>query len=402
MPIGLGINKEILFKKETTFDAIPTPPGWQTLRRTSFSADPNIAIIESDEMRTDAQYADVRNGLHTHPVQLSTELSPGGYQGPIELLMRTTYAAPVTTGALTTVAAAAGPPGTFTRTAGSFITDGFRVGMIVRLTGWTTTAAANNNRNYRIIALTATVMTVSGAGDEVVATKVAGDSVTIASAGRRIIMPLTPVLGSGAIEMWQPDVPASERFTGLRFATMNVAADPKGMIKADFGGMARSMITGATRYATAPIAAPVTPVLGGLGGALRLAGTDRATVTSASFNVDGSMSTEAVLGSDLSPDIFMDRQSVTGQLNVFFDSTDLRDAYLNETEVSLDLLLETNASQLNAEFMAFSFPRIKLTSGNKPDGRNGLQQQINFRALLHPGGVGIDATTLAIQDSLAV
>lgn len=403
MAIGLGINKVISFKKEASFDAAaPVGTGMQVLRRTSYSGDPNKQIIESEEMRSDAQWADIRHGLQTFPVQLMTELAPGGYSPLFELLLRNTFSVSVTTGAVVTIAAAAGPPGTFTRSAGSFITDGFRIGMIVRHTGWTTTAVANNSRNYRIIALTATVMTTSGLNDEVVVTKAAGDSVTIASVGKRLIVSQTPVLGSGMIEMWQPDVPSSELLTGMRVATCKINADPKNMIKGEWGCMARSFLAGTTQFAVTPTAAAATSVLGGLGGYLRLAGADRATVTSATIEIDGNMSTEAVLGSVKTPDIFMDRISVSGQLNVFFDTTDLRDAFLNETEVSLDLLIETNASTLAADFLSFNMPRVKLNSGNKPDGRNGLQQQINYRALLMPSGtVGVDNTTLAIQDSLA-
>lgn len=401
MAIGLGINKVIAFKKEATYDTLPVASGWQLLRRTSFSADPTKTIIETDEMRTDAQYADVRHGLRTHPISLGCELIPGAYSPLFELLLRNTFAVNVTTGAIAVVTAAAGAPGTFTRSAGSFITDGFRLGMIVSWSGWSTTGTGNNARNYRIIALTATVMTVSGVGLEVVAAKAAGDTVTCVSVGKRLINTPSPVLGSCAIEMWQPDVPASEQYTGVRIASLNVGADPKGMIKGTFGGMGRSLITGTTQYTTAPTAYGTAKVLGGLGGALRLAGADRATVTSATLVVDGAMSTEAVLGSVYTPDVFMDRIMVSGQLNVFFDTTDLRDAYLNETEVSLDLLLTDNASAITANFISFTMPRIKLNSGSKPDGRNGLQQQINYRALLHPGATGIDSTTLVIQDSLA-
>lgn len=402
MSIGLGINKVISFKKETTFDTIPAATGAVILRRTAFAGDPTKTLIESDEMRTDAQYADVRHGLLTNPITLDTEAVPGGHQGFYELLFRNTFAAAVTTGAITTVTAAAGPPGTFTRSAGSFITDGFRIGMVVQWTGWATTGTANNLRNYRIIALTATVMTVSGLGLEVVAAKAAGDSVTCATPGKRLIMSQTPVLASGCIEMWQPDVLASEVFSGMRIATLNLGADPKGMIKASWGAMARRVTTGATQYFTTPTAPATTGVLGGLGGALRLAGTDRVTVTNATMVIDGAMSTDAVLGSNLTPDIFMDRLMVSGTMSVFFDTTDLRDAFLNETEVSLNLMLTNNASNIAAQFLSFDMPRVKLNSGQKPDSRNGLQQQISYRALLHPGAVGIDNTTIAVQDSLAV
>jgi hypothetical protein len=73
---------------------------------------------------------------------------------------RINFAADTGAGALTIDVVAAGP--TFTRTGGSFITDGFCIGMTIATTGFTN---AGNNTTKVISAVTATVITVSsGAG----------------------------------------------------------------------------------------------------------------------------------------------------------------------------------------------------------------------------------------------
>ena len=59
-------------------------------------------------------------------------------------------------GTTQTIAVAAGPPGTYTRSAGSWITDGFQVGMTATFAGFTNAA---NNGSHVISAVSATVLT---------------------------------------------------------------------------------------------------------------------------------------------------------------------------------------------------------------------------------------------------
>ncbi|HEY6038804.1 MAG TPA: hypothetical protein VIV58_31195 [Kofleriaceae bacterium] len=66
--------------------------------------------------------------------------------------------------------------GVYTRSSGSFLTDGFFVGQVVSWTGFVN--GANNQSNVTITALTATVMTVGGVtiAETSTATTVAGQS----------------------------------------------------------------------------------------------------------------------------------------------------------------------------------------------------------------------------------
>jgi len=61
---------------------------------------------------------------------------------------------------------------TYTRTVGSFITDGFAIGQLVSVSGFSN--VANNFTNHSITGLTATVMTISSAVDSVAETSSAG------------------------------------------------------------------------------------------------------------------------------------------------------------------------------------------------------------------------------------
>src|SRR5579864_848047 len=178
-----GINVQLGIKKESVWDTPAGASGAQLLRRTTMIIDLAKAAYRATEKVSTAQTSDMRHGVKSVPGTLSGELAPGSFNLPFQSVIRQDFQSGATTGPIITVAAVAGPPGTFTRSAGSFITDGFKVGDVVRWTGWATTGATNNNRNYRITALSATVMTVTGLLNEIVGAKIAGDTVTCTVVG---------------------------------------------------------------------------------------------------------------------------------------------------------------------------------------------------------------------------
>lgn len=81
----------------------------------------------------------------------------------------------ISSGALTDITFVNGGPATITRLAGSWLTDGFVVGQKIK--GFGAAQAGNNNVQWTIVTLTATVITLAAA--DVVAAESAGASVTI-------------------------------------------------------------------------------------------------------------------------------------------------------------------------------------------------------------------------------
>jgi len=405
MAIAKGIFKQVRYKKEVTFATPPGASGAQLLRRTSSDLDLTKQTYSASEIRTDQQRADFRHGVRNVAGSINGELSPKTYWDFFASMMRGTPAAATTTGSIITVAATTSAPH-FTRSSGSFLSDGFKVGDVVRWTGFTAGGAANNGRNYRITALTATQMTVKDltGNTSTVGAKTAGDSVTCVTVGKKVFTPQSNLLDeSYYIEHWYSDIAQSEQFSGCKPASCAVNLPASGMATAAFQFMGKDITTGVSQYYTSPTAATTSGVLAAVNGILSVNGTDYVTVTGASLNINGDMSIEPVVGSNSSPDIFPGVLTVSGQLTVFFEDATLRDLFINETEASLQMAFTTsNAS--NADFIAFSMPRIKTGGASKSDGLKGLIQTIPFEALLNVnGGAGLstDLTTLVIQDSLA-
>lgn len=410
MAIASGVQTILGVKKETTAGTIAGASGAQLLRRTTASLDVVKETYESQEKVSHFQVSDFRHGVRRVQGTLDGELSPASYAPLMAAVLRKDFASGATTGAITTVAAAAGPPGTFTRSSGSFLTDGFKVGDIVRWTGWSTTATDNNSRNYRITALTATVMTVgtaatgaSGQPEEVDA-KTAGDSVTCTVVGKKSFIPTSSHTSDAyTIEKWFPDIAQSERYVGCQFGSMRLSLPATGLATVSFGVLGRSLETGTSAYFTSPTAATTTGITAAVNGRIRAGGADVATVTGAEITLDLGLSSSAVVGSNTVPGISYGRSRVSGQITAFFENATLRDAYLNETEVGIQILL-TTSSGIAADFLAINVNRVKFGGASKSDPDTEIVQTLPFTALLDTAGgaaAATDQSTLVIQDSAA-
>jgi hypothetical protein len=405
MTIATGVNKQVIYKKETTWGTIPAASSAQALRRTTSDLDLKKETYQSNEIRTDFQVADFRHGVRSVEGTLNGEISPGTYKDFFAAALRQAFQTATTTGAQTTITAATttGTNGTFTRSAGSYLTDGFKVGDVVRWTGWTV-ATANNTKNMLITGLTATVMTVTTLDGTAIVAKAAGDSVTATLAGKKTWVPSTGHTDdSFSIEHWFNDLSVSEVYTGCKVSKLDVQLPATGMGTIGVSLMGKDVTTASAQYFTSPNAQTSTGVIAAVNGALYVGGTAVANVTGMTFTIDGNMTGEAVIGSNSRPDIFEGRVSVSGQITAFFQDATLRDQFLNETESSV-IGVFTTGNTAASDFVVFNMPRIKAGGASRDDGDKGIVQTIPFTALLNTaGGTGVNslATTISIQDSQA-
>lgn len=409
MTIATGVSMGLAYKKETTWGTDPSPAtGGQYLRRVTSDLGLSKATFQSKEMTPTYQLTDFRHGGRRVEGTIKGELSGKTWQDFMGSLCRAAWGTAATTGAIITVTAAAVAPH-FVRSAGSFLTDGFKVGDIVRWSGWATGATANNGRNYIITALTATQMTVSdligtaGATGTVVA-KAAGDSVTCAVQGKKVMMAASGQTNdSYCIEHRYTDIGVYNRFQGCRISNMSVNIPASGMAEITFGFMGKDMVSAGSAFLTSPTAATTSGSLSGVSGKVSAGGVEYGIVTSLQFKADAGMAVGDVIGSVYTPDVFVGRMIVTGTMNVYFQDNVLLTAFLNETKIKIMAAFADGSSNA-AEFMSFVIQSVKLGSCRPQDAEQGIQAAIDFTAVYNgAGGSGQDSdqTTLAIQDSLA-
>lgn len=403
MAIASGVAKRVAFKKESSWGTAAGTSGGQYLRRVTSSLDLRKQTYQSAEIRRDYQVSDMRHGVRSVEGSISGELSAGTWQKFLAAALRRDFGTAPTTGALTNVTAAATAP-QFVRASGSFLTDGFKVGMVIRWSGWATTGATNNARNFLITALTATNMTGVFLDGTTPGAKASGDSVTGLAVGKHTYAPASSHTDdSFSIEHWYSDIAQSELFLGCKLQSLGFQLPPTGIATIEGQFLGKDVTTATSEYYSTPTAETTTGVLAAVNGALYVQGAAVALLTGLNFSINGNMSGLPVVGSNSYADITEGRITVEGEMSVLFQDATFRDYFINETEVALTAVL-TSANSATADFLAFTMPRIKVGGSSKDDGEKGLVQTLPFTALYNgAGGSGTssEATTMMVQDSQA-
>lgn len=403
MTIAKGVAKKVGYKKESAWGTAAGASGAKYLRRVTANFNLTKETYESAEIRTDYQVADMRHGVRSAEGSLNGELSPSTYSDFMQsILARNFTAGGTTTGASITIATS-GLFYTVTRAAGSWLTDGFFVGNVIRLTG-AGFNPANVANNLLIVSMTATVLTVKVLS----ATPLVAEG-PIASAGADAAGKITyaPLLGhtddSYTIEEWYSDIAQSEVYTGMKVGTMNVQLPATGLVTCDFSFMGKNLEQkGTSQYFTSPTAAGTNGIFASVSGAMVVNGAPVALITSMDFSVERGLEAANVVGSNFAADVFTGRIRVTGNFSTYFQDGVFRDYFDSEAKISLVVALSTGEEK-NADVVSFSFPLVKVGSATKADSEMGIVQDHSFTALLNPVTTnGLIGSTMMVQDTAVV
>lgn len=402
MAIAEGIRKAIYYKEETTWGELPGASGAKTLRRVTGNFNLSKETFQSEEIRTDYQLSDFRHGVRSIEGSVNGELSPASYSDFFAAALGRNFSTGVAvTGASITVGGT-GSNYTLTRAAGSFLTDGVKVGDVVRLTAGTFNTN-NLNKNLLVTGVTALVLNVIVLNGSTLTIEGPIASATVTVFGKKTFAPLTGhVDKSFTFEEFYNDISQSEVSTGCKVNTVGISLPATGLTTVDFAFMGKDQVqSGSTQYFTAPSAQGNNGIFAAVNGALLVGGQVVALVTGLTININRNLTMEAVVGSNTHPDIFEGRILVDGEFTAFFVNGTFRDLFKNEVETSLVVAL-TTSNLKDADFMSITLPRIKVNSDTKDDGEKGIVSTHSFQALLNvAGGAGTasEATTISIQDS---
>lgn len=406
MPIiATGVGKRVTLKKETTIGVAAGAAGGQSMRRVTSTLALTKQTYTSAELRPDYQVSDMRHGVRSVTGAINGELSPGTHQLVLAAALRAAFVAttPITAASLTI--AGTGPTYTVTRAAGSYLTDGIKIGDVVQLSVGTFNAA-NIAKNLFVTALTATVATVIPLNGVAMVAEGPITGATMTVMGKKSFVPTTGHTNdSFSIEHWHSDIAQSELFLGCRVSQLDIGLPPTGMATLNSTFMGIDMTGAQTQYFTSPTAATTSGVLASVNGVVTVQGSPIALLTGLTIKLNPNMTEIPVVGSNVHPDIFPGRVMITGQMTALFVDNTLRDYFVNETEVSIACAF-TTSNAANADFMSFVLPRVKAGGSTKDDGEKGLVQTIPFTALFNGTNGGAllssNATTLSVQDSMAV
>ena len=402
MTIAQGLSKKVILKEEVTWGTASGPAGGEVLRRTQASFSLTKEKYTSAEIRTDKQVAFSSHGVRSVTGSLNGEMSPLSYAPLFEALYMRDFVAGVVIAATDVTVAASGDNWTLTRSVGSWITDGLKIGSSVRLSVGTMNAL-NLNKNLVIIGLTTLVATVKVMnGSLMFAEAITG--ATITEVGSKTYVPLTGhTEKSFTIEEYFSDIAQSHVYTGNKVGSANITMNATGLTTVDFSLMGKDITTGTSQYFTAPAAQVTSSTMASVNGVLLVDGSDDACVTSLTLNHSKGLNAANCVGNNTAHAIFTDALIVSGSATVYFENAILRDKFLNEQEGTMIVSLATTGAA-NADFITFVIGKLKLNSFNVDDSNTGgLSATVEFEALLNTdAATNEDNTTISIQDSAVV
>lgn len=405
MAIAKGASKLLILKRQAGKGTLADgSSGGQIMRReTSTFDNAKESYTTESEQTSRKQLTSSRHGPVTVNGSLTGLFSPGTYADAFAaLMMREWTLVPALTG-LTITVAGTGPTYTFTRSAGSWLTDGAKIGRV-----WRPTAglAVGSRRNYLIVGVTATVLTVMPLNRKAPVIEAAVAAVAGSFPGGITFIPET---GHTDIyytaEEWFPEVPRSQRNRDVKVGAATVRMPGSGNAGVDFTFIGLEQTKAATRYFTAPAAETTTGVMVAASGALIVNGVRRGTITDLSMTIDARAAVaDAVVGDTIRPDVFTGKVMVSGSFTAYYDSADIPDLYDDEVDTSIVSALAAGSEDL-ADFNTFSLHKVKLNTSTPDDVETGLKRTYSFVAVYNSGGgaaLATNATTLEMQDSAVV
>ena len=401
MPISKGTAKQVAYKKETTFGTLAGNTSGKLLRRVTANFNLVKEAYESAEIRVDRQVADFRHGVRSAEGTLNGELSSASYADFMGSVVGKDFATVSLGAAVQTTVTAVGTTYALVRATGSWLTDGLRVGMVVRATGLTTTG--DNAKNLLVASLTATNAVVVPLNGSTMTAQGTASAVTLAAPGKQTFVPATGHTDdSYTVEEFYSDIAQSEVYTGMKVNSVAVQLPATGLTTVDIGFAGKDLTqTGTTQYFTSPTAQNSNGIFAAVNGVMLVNGAPVALITSADFNMERATENATVVGSNSVADIFTGRIRVTGNMSVYFQDAAFRDYFDDETPVSI-VLTVTADSTASSNFVGFTLPKVKLGSFTKDDGELGIVASASFQGLLNDvTTAGLAATTIQIQDSAA-
>lgn len=392
MTIQTQVLTKVIRKKEVTYGTLPAPTGAREMRKVSDSLQLKKNSIASAAIQTNAQRPLPRHGGRTVDGSFGFEFSLGLIEDFLASVVRREWTAVTPLTGLTVTASAVAPH--FVRSAGSWLTDGLALGMLVKFSGFATTGVPNNGKLFTIIAIDALNITVA----ETVAAVASSSAIGLTVPGKITYIPETGHTNdSYAIEKFYSAVLESYRFTGQRVASINFGMNADDKVSADVAFMGQDRKKDAVQYFTAPAVAGGGDMLVTPSGLVVIDGVASKVCTNFTLNINGNASVGKTVGANVTPDVFLDMLDVGGQVSLYY-SDGVMDTYFdNEQIVSLINRLDDG---IGGAFV-FAMPVVKISGGGE-SGDKEIIRQYDYAAGPNSAGVGAGKSTILLQDTSLV
>ena len=405
MSVAQGLYKTLAYKKQTALGSPAIGAGGQQLRRETSTFEKTKAGIASNEIVSHQQYLGDTYGVGQTQGQLMGLVSAGSYAPLITSLLRSALTAGVAITGLSLTIVGTGPTYTITRAAGSYLTDGFKVGDVVQITAGAFTGVAST-LNMVVVGLTATVATVIVPNGSVLTAQGPITSATLTVINKKALVPSTGQANDYyTFEEWFADIARSRIYTDTQVVScdIKVPANGNASVQFSFLGLARSINT--AQQLTAPSLASTSSIISAENATIVVAGSQTLLGTSIDIKIDGQLKAgDPVIGSKQISDIIKGDIKVTGNFMHLKQDETLTTLFENETPLSIIAVLFADTTATSA-FVSFVIPLAKLFKDSVDDGKKQIVSSLAFVAQYNGalGGAGsaTDTGIITMQDSNA-
>jgi hypothetical protein len=370
MAYAVGVSQNTYLKIEGVGGTLDPAVAWIPLRLITNGLSQSVEELESDEMLPGRHMAESRSGVFSVAGDLEAELTYGTFDMLLEAAFHGTWQVKTRTASTLSVAAA---DDSFNDSASGFVTAGFAVGDVVKVSGFATAA---NNGQFKVASVAAGKITVTdlAGGAVTLVDELAGASVTIATGG-------TLKTGSTrrkfAILKHNEDIGRWLIYRGCEVGSVAIDCPLQGKIGITFSMIGTKEEPYVYDALTESIADPTeTVMMTTFEGSLTEGGTGLNHATALNLSLDNGMEAIYRLFSRDAYDIKLGRINVSGSLSAYIEDNRLKDKYLGETKTPLVVTLTDGENSYQ-----ISMTQAKLTtSSEEGSGDDPIIQNYDFRA----------------------
>lgn len=362
--VGFGANTKISYLVQTAAGAIDDTPEWTVVPFASGEMTVQAEQMNDNSMTGDRNELEPRSGTVNGQMKLSGKFRPECFDDLLEAAAQGTWGVKYALTGLTVTVASAASGFTFTRSTGSWVTDGVAVGDIITFGGF---AAVGNNASFQVTALTALAVTCGNAtgctavvSDTDVTATTGADYLKVGSTQRRV-----------AWEIYHSDTEEYLRMIDTEISNFNLSLNANGEIsfdmtaiggtELDLGANIGDPVSGATYVETTK------PFYDSFNGTISLAGATGIYFSSMSPTINNQSTPLFALGSRYPFAISHGKMMGDMSLTAYYTDETIKSKYQDETSLNLKVQIKYEDEELiDTDFHEIEFPSTKIISFGRP------------------------------------
>lgn len=182
-----------------------------------------------------------------------------------------------------------------------------------------------------------------------------------------------------SVERRFPDISQFQVFRGVTVNNMTISIQPESIVTAQFDLVGMGFDALSASSLGSPTQAASTSPFDSFNGSLLEGGSSIGIVTGLDFTLNNGRSVQPRVGNKESITVFEGTAQITGTVTVYFEDASLFDKFVNETETSISVTLDTLDG---SDSLTILIPRIKYTGATMdPGGEGPVILDLPFTAL---------------------